>query len=260
MGPSDQYGTSACAIEGESSVDRCTDVDIPPADVSKENRCKGVNIVPGAPTDQSAYCSEVAGLFGAATMVREICEFHDINAGTVYLGCDGVSTLLNCTYIDYVAKPTAPHFDLFTATRAILQQFPVKWIPHHIHGRQDDDPDAFLDRWATLDIEMDGDAKVHGAETVDKPRSRQFTIFGEPSALWLKDKHICMNLHSTLHTATCIYRVRWRRQQHDDALTRSMVDSRFWPDVCKLNWTTIPCQTIADRCILSKRSYSSLAF
>jgi hypothetical protein len=29
--------------------------------------------------------------------------------------------------------------------------------------------DAFLDRWATLNIEMDEDAKVHWAETVDKP-------------------------------------------------------------------------------------------
>jgi hypothetical protein len=99
-----------------------------------------VNIVPGASTDQSAYRSEVAGLFGIATMVREICALHDITAGTVYLGCDGLSALLNCTDIDYVVKPTAPHFDLITATRAMLQQCPVKWIPHHVLGHQDDDP------------------------------------------------------------------------------------------------------------------------
>jgi hypothetical protein len=66
----DQYGTSAWAIEAESSVDQCTGVDIPPVDESKENRCKGANIVPGAPTDQSAYRSEVARLFGIATMGR----------------------------------------------------------------------------------------------------------------------------------------------------------------------------------------------
>jgi hypothetical protein len=39
-------------------------------------------------------------------MVRELCVFHDITAGTVYLGCDGLSALLNCTDIDYVFKPT----------------------------------------------------------------------------------------------------------------------------------------------------------
>jgi hypothetical protein len=31
-----------------------------------------------------------------------------------------------------------------------------------------------------------------------------------------------------------IYRVRWWSQQHDDAKSRSIVDSRFWPDVRKL--------------------------
>jgi hypothetical protein len=135
-------------------------------------------------------------------MVRELCVLRDITAETVYLGCDGLSALLNCTDIDYVVKPTFPHFDLITATRAMLQQCPVKWIPHHVLGHQDDDPDAFLDRWATLNIEMDEDANVHWAETVDKPSDRQFTIFGEPWAIWLNDKKICMNLHSTLRTAT----------------------------------------------------------
>jgi hypothetical protein len=111
-------------------------------------------------------------------MVRKLCVFHDITAGTVYLGCDGLSALLNCTGlsallnctdIDYVVKPTSPQFDLITATRAVLQQCPVKWIPHHVRGHQDDDPDAFVDRWATLNIEMDEGTKVHCAETVDKP-------------------------------------------------------------------------------------------
>jgi hypothetical protein len=126
----DQYGTSAWAIEAESSVDRCTGADIPPEAAFQNNRRKGVNIVSGAPSDQSAYRSEVAGLFGIDTMVRELCGFHDITAGTVYLGCDGLSALLNCTDIDYVVKPTSPHFDLITATRAMFQQCPVKWIPH----------------------------------------------------------------------------------------------------------------------------------
>ena len=199
----DQYGTSAWAIEAESSVDRCTGENIPPDPTSQEHRCKGVNIVPGAQTDQSAYRSEVAGLFGIATMIREICAFHDITAGTVYIGCDGLSALKNCTDIGYVVKPISPHFDLIAATRAMLQQCPVKWVPRHVLGHQDNDPDAFLDRWATLNIEMDADAKAHWVDTFGKPRYRQFTISGEPWALWLQDKKICMNLHSNLQTAIC---------------------------------------------------------
>jgi hypothetical protein len=69
----------------------------------------------------------------------------------------------------------------------MLQQCPVKWIPHHVLGHQDDDSDAFLDRWATLNIEMDEDAKVHWAETVDKPRYRQL-ISGNPGLFGGKTK------------------------------------------------------------------------
>jgi hypothetical protein len=66
----EKYGTVAWAIEAESSVHRCTEEDIPPAAESRVNRCTKVNIVPRAPTDQSAYRSEVAGIFGIATMIR----------------------------------------------------------------------------------------------------------------------------------------------------------------------------------------------
>jgi hypothetical protein len=50
---------------------------------------------------------------------------------------------------------------------------------------------------------MDEDAKVHWAETVDKPRYRQFTISGEPWALWWKDKKSLYEPAFYLHTATC---------------------------------------------------------
>jgi hypothetical protein len=73
----------------------------------------------------------VAGLFGIATMIREMST----------LGAT-VSPLLNCTDIDYVVKPMSPHFDLITATRAILQQCSVTWITHHVLGHQDDNLDA----------------------------------------------------------------------------------------------------------------------
>jgi hypothetical protein len=107
-------------IEAESSVDRCTGVNISPAAASKEHRCKGVNILSGAPLTKIAYRSEVAGLVGIATMVREICAFRDITPRTVYLVCHGLSALINCTDTDYVVKPTSPYFGLITAIRAML--------------------------------------------------------------------------------------------------------------------------------------------
>jgi hypothetical protein len=132
-------------------------------DESKFNRCTGVNIVLSASTDRSVYGSEVAGIFGIATMIGEIRTFHHITAGTVFIGRDSLSTLVDCTDVDYVIKSTSSHFDLITATRAMLQQCLVKWIPRHILEYEDDDPDAFLDRRETLNIELDNRAKVHWA-------------------------------------------------------------------------------------------------
>jgi hypothetical protein len=40
--------------------------------------------------------------------------------------------LVQCTDQDYVVKPTSPHFDLITATRAMLQQCPITRIAFHI--------------------------------------------------------------------------------------------------------------------------------
>jgi hypothetical protein len=91
-------------------------------------------------------------------MIREICALHDIG-GTVWV--DGLSALLNCTDIDYVVKPTAPHFDLITATRAISNSAQLNGYRITSSGIKTTTPMPSFDRWATLNIEMDEDAKVH---------------------------------------------------------------------------------------------------
>jgi hypothetical protein len=70
-----KHGTASWVIEAESS----------------DNRSTGDNITPGAPSDQSSYRSEVSGLLGIGTMVPEICAYHNITEGTIYIGCDGLS-------------------------------------------------------------------------------------------------------------------------------------------------------------------------
>jgi hypothetical protein len=95
-------------------------------------------------------------------MVREICKCHHAIAGTIQIGCNGLSALTQCTDADYTVKPTSPYFDLITATRAMLQVYPVEWIPHHVKGHQDDDLTALLDRWATLILRWTTEPKFIG--------------------------------------------------------------------------------------------------
>ncbi len=58
----DTYGTAAWVIEGCNST----------------GRMKGAVIVPGTAKDQSAYRSELAGIYSILITVKKICEFFDI--------------------------------------------------------------------------------------------------------------------------------------------------------------------------------------
>jgi hypothetical protein len=108
-GPSKIITEPPLAIEAERVLSGGL-IDIPPAAAPRKNWRKGVNIAPGASTDQSAYRSEVVGLFALLPWFASLCAFHDITAGYLTLGATVVSALLNCTDTDYAAKPASPSF------------------------------------------------------------------------------------------------------------------------------------------------------
>ena len=117
-------------------------------------------VTPGNPEDQSAYQSELAGLYGIAAIVNLLCQYHKITEGSVNIGCgDGLQALLHRTStIDFIPTKMA-QFDLVGATRTMLRQSPVKWIAEHVLGHQDDDMSANLDRKAMLNVLMNREAK-----------------------------------------------------------------------------------------------------
>jgi hypothetical protein len=69
----------------------------------------------------------------------------------------------------------------------MLQQCPVKYRSITSLGIKTTTPMPSLT--AGRLSEMDEDAKVHWAETVDKPRYRQFTISEEPWSLWWDNRN-----------------------------------------------------------------------
>jgi putative intracellular protease/amidase len=182
-----EHGTAAWVIEAASSLHRIT----------------GVGVIPGTASDQSAYRSELGGLFGIAVMVKVICEHHGITQGTASIACDGLSALQQSTDPEHIVRPTAPHFDLVTGTRKMLQQSPIHWTAHHVLGHQDDDPDATLDRWAILNIEMDMAAKEYWLETTEMEQRPPplYQIAGEPWALWIGTTKICGGLQAAIEEA-----------------------------------------------------------
>jgi hypothetical protein len=67
----DQYGTAAWVLEGSTP----------------KGRIVGAVIVPGTAKDQSAYRSELAGIYSILLCVKKLCEFFHITATkmTTYL-------------------------------------------------------------------------------------------------------------------------------------------------------------------------------
>lgn len=87
-----------------------------------------VNGVPGSPSVQSAYRSELAGIAGIITAVELICTKHSIMQGDIEVGLDG-SKAMNQTKGDWPLQPSQADFDLLMDLRRRIAQSP---IPNHL--------------------------------------------------------------------------------------------------------------------------------
>jgi hypothetical protein len=151
----DAFGTAAYVLEGATMAKRMV----------------VVLVTPGEPSDQSPYRSELSGLYGVVTMVHIICAQFKITSGAIEVGCDCESALRHVfgTGSRYEADIADPDYDLRSATRKMLANSPITWKWRHVAGHQDDDGIEDLDRWATLNIEMDNLAKVYWNDMCEEP-------------------------------------------------------------------------------------------
>jgi hypothetical protein len=86
----------------------------------------GETISPGDPTDQSAYRSELVGIYGiVATIWLLENEYHLI--GDVTVGCDGLSALRQASkQFDFI-NPNEPQFDVIMAIRRMIADSSWTW-------------------------------------------------------------------------------------------------------------------------------------
>ena len=122
---------------------------------------KGECIVPGGPSDQSSFRSEVTGLYALCQMVWCLCKYYSIDHGHMTIGCDGKEALYRVFDPAFEPSPRDAHFDLLTASRSAIVSTTIDWSHRWVKGHQDDDPTGELDIWARLNIAMDLSAKYH---------------------------------------------------------------------------------------------------
>jgi len=153
-------------------------------DDSGSGEVGGSLVVPGYPSDQSAYRSELAGLYAILIAVETICVYFDIHDGSIEVACDGESALNNAiTVLDH-DSPGKAQFDIIGAIWQARHRSSIQWKFRHVKGHQDDDANAIFDRWALLNIRMDAEAKAHWQRT-HRQTHRQIRIYGEPWRVWI---------------------------------------------------------------------------
>jgi hypothetical protein len=156
----------------------------------------GQCVSPGDPEDQSAYRSELTGLYGIAYSLWHISTNYGVR-GKIVAGCNGLSALRQVQKtIDFI-NPNAPQYDLILATRTVIRQTQWQWEWQHVKGHQDQTKTINeLDEWSLWNIRMDETAKSIW-QTTNK-RYINPRICGEPWRIETNGKKITSNLRETL--------------------------------------------------------------
>ena len=181
----DARGTAAIVLQGPNA----------------DGEARAVNRVPGEPEDHDSYRSEVSGLLGIATLIELLCEFFDIQQGSVEVACDGLSALNEVFDLRRRVSTKTPHFDLVVATRRIIQRSnQLTWFYRHVSSHQDDLRELEdLNRWETLNVEVDDAAKIHLREDYDKPNPR-IIIQDTPWMVSIDNRKLVRNIKDQLYT------------------------------------------------------------
>jgi hypothetical protein len=59
----------------------------------EDQQWTGQLLVPGQPSDKSAFRSELAGLYAMITLVNSLVDYYEVRNGTVELARDGIQAL-----------------------------------------------------------------------------------------------------------------------------------------------------------------------
>jgi predicted RNA-binding Zn-ribbon protein involved in translation (DUF1610 family) len=186
---------------------------------------KGKCITPGDPECQSAFRSELAGLYGIAATVRYL-ERKYIKTGAITVACDGLSALQQAQRVHDFVNPNEPQYDLILAIRSIVADSSWQWTWRHVKGHQDDATEfQSLDFWGQWNSKMDSEAKRFWTESRGTLTDPQ--IYGEPWRTVLAGKKITSHLRERLREH-CTLPAAKRYWQHKSRFVNRDIQLLDW--------------------------------
>ena len=125
------------------------------ASMDGEIRISGGGVVPGNPSDNSAFRSEVSGILGVMTALQTMfpkCQ------GEVIVSCDGEGAVEAAFKNRESCSSTNKCFDIISRIIDLTEESMLTIIPRHVKGHQDNHSNE-LDVAAWLNVQMDEKAK-----------------------------------------------------------------------------------------------------
>ena len=124
-----------------------------------------------------------------------------------------------------------------------LAASPLEWKWRHVLGHQDD-TSLLLDRWETLNVEMDGLAKVYWRDTVSRRTPALYELDGSGWSLWTEERKLPNCDRVTLY-----------EHVHKEAIMSHWVDrNRFPADmITRINWAG--CKAALKQLGLARRTW-----
>jgi hypothetical protein len=129
----------------------------------KSGRVIGLNEIPGAPEDQSAYRSELAGISGIMAVVDCLCRLHYLTSGTIHCRLDGEQAMLNASS-DQPLDPQQPSFDFLIDIKSKIKSSPFDWQFSWVEGHQEE-RHGKEDFWGQLNDVCNSMAKIYWNQT-----------------------------------------------------------------------------------------------
>ena len=170
--------------------------------------------VPGHPTDQSAYRSELAGLYAMLRIVEVLCFHSSLLAGSVDLASDNLSAIDKLQFNRPVV-PSDDHFDLLRAIQVLRARCPIKFFFQHVEGHQREKyPERELDEWALANDVADELAGSYWLETVDSHQPF-YSICRNEWSVSLGPRKVCKSFKSMIKEFVQTRRLRMWWDKHD---------------------------------------------
>jgi hypothetical protein len=158
-------------------------------------------VTPGRKDDQSAFMSEIGGIYAMAVAIELLCKFFHISNGSVSFGSDCEAALYYIFDRNKKAIAKTNYFDLIMATRKILDRLPISFSHRHVPAQQDISRGE-MDIWGRANDDCDTDANAFWKkEEAAGTLVTSTDLCDEPWSLWIQGEKLSSNVKRNIYNS-----------------------------------------------------------